>query len=212
MLQIFRSVTRACQNETMPRTGLTPSEIKERAIELAEARIRQHGVDKVRLVDIAGDLSVSHVALYKHFPDKASLIDAVSEKWLEEVDRELTRVAQGPEPIGERIRIWFLAYHRLKVRKVRNDPEPYKAFDMAADAMKPFIVRHLETIFSLTVGLVSEGMEAGILRPGEPAATATLMLEMTVAFHHPKLVSERLEEDREASLLAVVDVMLRGLS
>lgn len=196
----------------MPRTGLSPAELRERAIDAAEGRIRRDGFDRVRLSDIARDLAVSHVALYKHFPDKASLLDAVTERWLEEVDARLQAIVDGPEPVGKRLRHWFLMYHRLKREKVRRDPEPYRAFDSAADAMKPSIIRHLENIDRQILRLVMEAMDAGVLRPGDSMGVARLMLESTVGFHHPKLVAERLEEDREAALQNVVETLIQGLS
>ena len=63
----------------MPRTGLTASEIKEKAIDLTIEKMRANGFDKVRLTDVAKSLGVSHAALYSHFKDKTALFDAVSE-------------------------------------------------------------------------------------------------------------------------------------
>ncbi|RYG37829.1 TetR/AcrR family transcriptional regulator [bacterium] len=195
----------------MPRTGLSAEEIKERSIEIAEAKIRQLGFDRVRLVDIARELGVSHVALYKHFPDKAALLDAVSEKWLAAFDAELEGVARGNGPAGDRIVAWFLAYHRLKLEKVRRDPELYRAFDLAAQAMKPFVVRHLEATGGQLQGLVSDAMREGFFRQANPTDVTSLLLELTVSFHHPKLVAERLNEDREDRLQVVLVTLFRAL-
>ena len=82
----------------------------------------------MRLVDVAQDLGISHAALYKRFPDRASLIDAVSERWLLGVDGSLDAVVKGCESIEERLQLWFRKFHALKRDKVINDPEAYKAF------------------------------------------------------------------------------------
>jgi AcrR family transcriptional regulator len=195
----------------MPRTGLSPAELKERAIDVAEERLRRDGFDRIRLADIARDLSVTHVALYKHFPDKAALIDAVTTRWLHVLHETMEGVAQGPEPVGERIRTWFLTYHRLKREKVLRDPEPYRAFGSAFEEMKPSIVCHMGIIHRQLEGLVREAMEAGLLRQGDPMETALLMLETTTGFHHPKIVAERLDEDREPALKVALETTLKGL-
>ena len=66
----------------MPKTGLTAAEIRDKALDVTIEQIRRYGFDKVRLVDIAKDLGVSHAALYTHFADRGALLDAVSERWL----------------------------------------------------------------------------------------------------------------------------------
>ena len=60
----------------MPRTGLSPEKARQRAVEIAVARIRENGFVKLRLADVAREMGVSHAALYAHFRDKAALLDA----------------------------------------------------------------------------------------------------------------------------------------
>ena len=60
----------------MPKTGLSAAEIRDKAIEVTVEQMRRHGFDRVRLVDIAKDLGVSHAALYSHFADRRALLDA----------------------------------------------------------------------------------------------------------------------------------------
>ena len=74
----------------MPRTGLTASEIRQKAIDATMARMREDGFDKVRLTDIARELGLSHAALYAHFADRTALLDAVSEQWLSAIDTSRT--------------------------------------------------------------------------------------------------------------------------
>ena len=107
----------------MPRTGLTAFEIKEKAINETILKMRAVGFDKVRLTDIAKKLGVSHAALYSHFKDKTALLDAVSERWLNEIDEKLRAVCQKRKDPIEKIQLWMLTLHRSKVAKILNDPE-----------------------------------------------------------------------------------------
>ena len=197
----------------MPRTGLTAEEMTCRAVEAAEARMRLHGHERVRLADIARDLGVSHVALYRHFPDRAALLDAVSERWLDATDAELESVARGGGSARDgsaraRIEAWFVALHRLKRDKVRRDPTLYAAFDAASESRKPFVVRHMASVLGTLTGLVREAMGEGSLPEGDPEAFARLLLELTLGYHHPRLVAERRDEDREADLRRVLAFLI----
>src|SRR5207237_539346 len=101
---------------------------------------------KVRLTDIAKELGVSHAALYSHFKDKTALLDAVSERWLLEIDENLEAVCHKPKEPTEKIFSWMLMLHRAKVAKVLHDPELYKAFDFSTSLQKPFVRRHMESM------------------------------------------------------------------
>jgi len=196
----------------VPRTGLSADEVRERAVEVAADAIRRLGFERVRLVDVARDLGVSHAALYKHFADKTVLLDAVSERWLGEVDATLEKLAQRPNRSAEqRIRDVFLALHRAKRERVLADPALYHAFDTAAEALKPFIVRHLEALQRLLLGLVKEAQGGGEIGKGKAAAIATLLVDATASFTHPKLVSEHAERNRETELQLLLTTVFLGL-
>ena len=55
----------------------------DRILAAAETVLRRHGVEKANVVDIAKILKVSHAAIYKHFPSKKALMDAVAAHWLD---------------------------------------------------------------------------------------------------------------------------------
>ena len=71
-------------NETMV---LTP----ERILEVTEDVLRRFGLAKATVVDVARALDVSHGSVYRHFPSKASLRDAVAKRWLERVNAPLEK-------------------------------------------------------------------------------------------------------------------------
>ena len=52
----------------------------ERILETAEDVLRRSGPAKATVVDVARALEVSHGSVYRHFPSKAALRDAVAER------------------------------------------------------------------------------------------------------------------------------------
>lgn len=195
----------------MPRTGLTPEELKAQALDAVEDLIRRHGVAKFRVVDVARALDVSHALLYRHFPDRDSLLDLVSERWLETIDTELEKIASADKPPEDKIRTWFLTLHRLKCRKVRMDPEMYRAFDMAAARRKPFVIKHLETAFGQMSRMAKEWKASGAAKGKAAETIVSILFEGTMSFHHPKLVADRIREDREPALKNLLSALLDGM-
>lgn len=195
----------------MPRTGLTPSEIKNKAIDATMAKMRLDGFDKVRLTDIARELGVSHAALYSHFEDKTALFDAVSERWLVAIDESLAAVCRKSKDPTEKLLAWMLTLHRAKIAKVLHDPELYKAFDLSATMQKPFVARHMQSMHDQLLGLVMEAMAKRRLRAADPEVMVKVIQEAMMAFHHPRLVSQHIHEKRESLLKVVLESVLKGL-
>ena len=194
----------------MARTGLSGAEVRSRAVELATRKIRDDGFERLRLVEIAKQIGVSHVALYSYFADKSALLDAVSEQWLSDLDGRLDEVCQGSEPLEDRIRNYFLLLHRAKGERVRLEPELYKAFNASSAQLKPFIVAHLQSVEKQVLRLTQEASERKLLTSMTPVEAKNLLLEATYRFTEPQLVRQMLEENREPLLKALVTTLLRG--
>lgn len=195
----------------MPRTGLTASEIKKKAIDLTIEKMRANGFDKVRLTDVAKSLGVSHAALYSHFKDKTALFDAVAERWLRQISEDLESICRKAKDPTEKIQSWMVTLHRANVSKVLNDPELYKACDLTTKQLRSAVKQHVETLESQLLRLVKEAIAKRGLRNTEPEKMAEVLSESLITFHHPKFVAQHRHEKREPLLRLVLDSVLKGL-
>lgn len=193
----------------MPRTGLSADELKEKAVDAALARMRLVGFDKVRLIDVAKEIRVSHAALYSHFADKAALLDAVIERWLSRVECAMSAVASSDIDPERRIEEWFVGLYQMKRQAALDDPEPLHAFDIASAREKPFVVAHLRTLLEQLASLLAG---AKIAREGSDACLkAEMLYEATAAFHHPTLIAQTARDNRETRLREIVALVLDGM-
>jgi AcrR family transcriptional regulator len=87
---------------------------REKILEAAEDVLRRFGPSKTTVVDVARALGVSHGSVYRHFPSKAALRDAVAERWLHRISDPLEAVVRGKEPAPERLRKWLGALKAAK--------------------------------------------------------------------------------------------------
>lgn len=58
---------------------------QEIILNMAEKIIYEKGMEKTTLYDIAGNLNVTHAALYKHYRNKEDLFQKLALRWLEEL-------------------------------------------------------------------------------------------------------------------------------
>ena len=196
----------------MPKTGLTAAEIRDKALDVTIEQIRRYGFDKVRLVDIAKDLGVSHTALYSHFADREAVLDAVSERWVNALESSLEAICRRDKDPVAKIHEWFQKLYRTKREKVLNDPELYKSFNVAAEGRKPFYRNHLTRMSGQLARLVEEAVAKKKLTKYPVETTIALLFETTAGFHNPRLVAQRVDGKRELLLKQVLDVVIDGLS
>ncbi|AYV55410.1 TetR/AcrR family transcriptional regulator [Leptospira kmetyi] len=195
----------------MPRTGLTPEELYNKALDSTEEEIRKNGVERLKLTDIARELKVSHAALYKFFSDKQSLLDEVSKRWLDRIDRELEKISKKDAPVEAILSEWFMTLHLMKREKVLSDPRLFNAFNLSAEKTRPFVVSHLTHMDVLLTELVDKGISSGIFFCSNAKEGARILFEGTASFHHPRLVLESIDQDRREALNALLKTLISGL-
>lgn len=192
----------------MPRTGLPPDQLMKKAIDATLARMRLLGFEKVRLSDVARDIGISHAALYPHFKDKGALLDAVTAQWLQETHAATSAVAHRQGDSEDRIVEWFVTLYRMKRARANEDPELYRAFDIASALDKSFIVTHLQGLLDQLSYLVAQ---AGLDGGASPKETAKLLYRATAAFHHPTLIAQKAQDDLEPDLRKIVALLLSAI-
>src|SRR3569833_155027 len=74
----------------------------ETIVSAAEEVLRRHGPEKATVLDVARVLGVSQGSVYRHFPSKMALREAVIRRWLDRVREELAAAQEssGLRPTG----------------------------------------------------------------------------------------------------------------
>jgi AcrR family transcriptional regulator len=81
-----------------PRDSFRHGNLPQALVEAAMARLEADGVEAISLRELARDAGVNHRAVYRHFPDKLSLLAHVAERGWREMGRRLTRANAGKAP------------------------------------------------------------------------------------------------------------------
>ncbi|WOI58151.1 TetR/AcrR family transcriptional regulator [Palleronia sp. LCG004] len=194
----------------MPRTGLAPEELRRRAIEVANRRIKAAGYAKLRVTDIAAELGVSHAALYSHFSGKEDILDAVVGHWLDVSQDDLRAAVTGPGTPEERLEAWLIQRFRLKREAAVKDPELYQAYCQASDRLREVVQRH-KTIWRDQIAVL---LVQAIPDLADPTHAARLVQLAMFGFDHPRLVLMHLNaeaDEVEANLREVLHTLITGL-
>jgi AcrR family transcriptional regulator len=191
-------------NETVV---LTP----ERILEVTEDVLRRFGLAKATVVDVARALDVSHGSVYRHFPSKASLREAVAKRWLERVSTPLAKIAEGSGPAPARLDKWLRALFAAKQKRVFDDPEMFATYlTLAREACKT-VRAHKESLIDQVALILSDGVKQGAFQITDAKATARAIFDATSRFHHPAHSDEWGDPQLAARIDALLALLLRGL-
>jgi AcrR family transcriptional regulator len=187
---------------------LTP----ERILEVAEGVLRRYGPAKANVVDVARALRVSHGSVYRHFPSKAALRDAVTERWLSEISEPLEAVATGKGAALARLQRWLDLLVTSKRRKALDDPELFATYiELTADA-RDVVKAHVDTLVGQLERIITDGVANGQLETADTASAAGAVFDATARFHNPVHAAEWSDPGIDAAYQEVRHLVLAGLA
>jgi AcrR family transcriptional regulator len=157
----------------------------ERILAASEDVLRRFGPAKATVVDVARELGVSHGSVYRHFPSKAALRDAVAERWLAGVSEPLAAVANEEGPAPDRLRRWLDLLVSSKQGRAREEPELFATYVQIAGESRQVITAHVQTLLSQLARIIADGVEQGAFAVDDPRAAARAVFDATSRFHNP---------------------------
>jgi AcrR family transcriptional regulator len=191
-------------NETVV---LTP----ERILEVTEDVLRRFGLTKATVVDVARALDVSHGSVYRHFPSKASLRQAVAKRWLDRVNAPLQEVVESSGPAPAKLDRWLRTMISIKHKKVCEDPEMFATYLTLAQEACQVVKAHKDGLVDQIAQILSEGVEQGLFEVADLKTSARALFDATSRFHHPAHADEWSDPQLGGRIDAVLALLLRGL-
>ncbi len=85
-----------------PQVKTKPDDTRARIMETAEALFRRLGFAKTAVADIAAELGMSPANVYRFFPSKNAIVEAICQRCLTEVEEKAWAVARSQGARGPR--------------------------------------------------------------------------------------------------------------
>jgi AcrR family transcriptional regulator len=197
-----------------PQLRLKPDDTRARIVETAEALFRRLGYAKTAVADIAAELKMSPANVYRFFPSKNAIVEAICQRCLGEVEEQAWAIARAKGPAAdklERLVIDILKYHK------ENLLTETRVHDMVLVAMEnswAAIRAHKETMRTIVEVILRDGIAAGELEAVDPREASEQFMRASVCFCHPVLVAQGLQdgEDLEAAARGAVRFLVRAIT
>jgi AcrR family transcriptional regulator len=170
---------------------------RARIIETAEALFRRVGFAKTAVADIAGELGMSPANIYRFFPSKNAIVQAICQRCLAECEEKAWSVARAKGSAAarmERLVLEILAYHK------ENLITEKRVHDMVLVAMEDnweAIQAHKGVIRNIVELIIRDGIDAGEFEKVDPRETAVLIKRSLIIYMHPLLVAQCMQDGDE---------------
>jgi AcrR family transcriptional regulator len=183
----------------------------ERILEVTEDVLRRFGLAKATVVDVARALDVSHGSVYRHFPSKASLREAVAKRWLDRVNAPLEKIAEASGPAPARLERWLRTMISIKHKKVCDDPEMFATYLTLAQEACKVVKAHKDGLVVQIEHILSDGVKQGAFQVADTKVTARAIFDATTRFHHPAHSDEWSDPQLAARIDDLLALLLKGL-
>jgi AcrR family transcriptional regulator len=180
-------------------------------VETAERLFRSMGYQKTAVADIARELRMSPANVYRFFPSKAAINEAICARLLGGLEEVAWAIARTPGPAADRLRIMFATMQQQTMTLFFDDKRMHDMVAAAMDEHWSVIRRHIDTIDAALRHILMDGIGTGEFADPDPDRTCKLLHAAMAAFVHPTLVQQCLDDDLPSMANQMADLMVRAL-
>jgi AcrR family transcriptional regulator len=178
----------------MARRPPSPEDTRTALLDTAERLFREVGYGKTTVADIAEALGMSSGNVYRFFPSKSAINNAICDRMLGQLEAAMRAAAARPESAVARVEAVIMASHEAH-RAMLTDEK--RVFDMVHAAMEEHwdaIKEHITTSDAIVAGVIRDGIASGEFAAGDPDALARTVMGACCALFHPVLVAQCAED------------------
>ncbi|MGY2050068.1 TetR family transcriptional regulator [Methylobacterium sp. JK268] len=196
------------------RARAAPPSADARLLAIAAEHLRRVGHRQVTVVAVAAEAGMTHANVYRYFPSKTALVDAVAGRWQREVETELAAIADAPDPADDKLERLLTALAALQREVLAQDPHLFAVHLDATVESRPIARRHRGRLRTLVERVVDEGLNGGAFQLRDRERALAFVFDASHRFLHPASIQLDAEVPRdliEARLGAVIRAILRVL-
>lgn len=149
---------------------------------------RQLGT-RTTVADVAEKSGMSSANVYRFFPSKQALSEAVCESLLGQLLNAARQALDSPGTASERIAAMMMTLHRLMRDQMTYETRAHEIVQIAVDGNWPPIIDYLGKCAGLLAEAIADGQRAGEFGPGDPLELGWQTLQACVIIQNPTMIA-----------------------
>jgi AcrR family transcriptional regulator len=178
-------------------TSSSPTPLPEsqdaRILDFAADHVRRFGASRLRIVAVAQDAGMTHGNVYRYFPSKEALFDAVTEQWLKPVEAACRMIADAPDPAFDKLERIIVSVHRSYRDKLEADPKIFDLFCQSVEEGRSVARKHRTKLQGEIQRVLDEGTSGAMFEVADQRRALALVFDAVYRFMSP--ISIRLDKD-----------------
>ncbi|MCW3477184.1 TetR/AcrR family transcriptional regulator [Limobrevibacterium gyesilva] len=180
-------------------------------VETAEQLFRTLGYQKTAVADIARALKMSPANIYRFFPSKAAINEAICARIVGGLSELAWQVARGPGSAADRLRLLFQTLQQQTMALAFREKRMHDMVAVAMDEHWAVIKEHVHAIDTALRHIVMDGQASGEFARLDPDATGRLLHATMIGFSHPTVMQQCMADDLPAMARDMAEFCLRAL-
>ncbi|MEZ0220384.1 TetR/AcrR family transcriptional regulator [Tardiphaga sp. 1201_B9_N1_1] len=187
------------------------ADMRGRIVVVAEKLFREIGYQKTTVADIAKVLRMSPANVYRFFDSKKSIIAAVAQRLMGEVEEAAGAIAENPQPAAARLRELLTSIHEMNAERYVGDAKLHEMVAIAMEESWDVCTAHMERITVTIGGVIADGAAKGEFQAPDVELAAMCACTAMMRFFHPQMIAQCATKPGP-TLDQMIDFVLAGLA
>jgi AcrR family transcriptional regulator len=186
--------------------------VRDQIVDAAKKRFSHFGYTKTTMAEVASDCAMSPGNLYRFFPGKLDIAEAIATEDYSKHLEHLRKLAIQPNK-DARERLHDLLFEELRrtYHKLEKDPRAYELARVISQERPKFANWMLENERKILIELLDEAERRGEFKTEDKEFTAEMVQAATMKFRYPQLWSKLTLPKLERELEGVMNLLINGL-
>ena len=161
------------------------SRSRRRIMDVAVRLYREIGYRKTTVADVARGASMSPANVYRFFPSRQALEEAVVAALLDKIFLAAATAAGSDASALERLGATLSTLSQVHEDRLANDARLHELVATAVHANYPVVLAFADRIRGVVRSIIEAGQASGEIRPGSPMVLACCLLDAMDAYAGP---------------------------
>ena len=186
--------------------------VREQIVAAAHKRFSHFGYAKTTMAEVAADCSMSPGNLYRFFPGKLDIAEAIASADYNKHLVAMRKLAVTPgKDVRQRLHDLLFEELRRTYHKLEKDPRAYELAVVITRERPQFANWMLASERTILIELLDEAERRGEFKADDKEFAAEMVQSATMKFRYPQLWSKLTLPKLERELEGVIQLLINGL-
>jgi AcrR family transcriptional regulator len=196
---------------TLVSDNIETDDMRTRILVTAEKLFRELGYQKTTVADIAKVLRMSPANVYRFFDSKKSIISAVAQRLMGEVEDVAATLVAERSSATQRMRVLLSTIHSMNAERYVGDAKLHEMVAIAMEESWDVCMAHMEQITAGIGKVIADGVASGEFDAPDVGLAAHCVCTGMMRFFHPQMIAQCAQKPGP-TIDQMIDFVLAGLA